>query len=108
MSAMSETKYKPKGWTKYFVDGGIEFEINESNPGVNIEYEEVSSLQACPDDTWSEIVNVESGDREITLNHCVDMEDFEPSEHRYIISVYNKLTKKELRFEISENSMKSV
>ena len=108
MPAISDTKYKPKGWTKYFVDGEIEFEIDESNPGVNIEYEEVSSLRACPDDTWSEIVKIESDDREITLEHCVDMEDFKPSGHRYVISIYNKLTKEYLVFPISEDDMRSV
>ena len=108
MSATSETRYKPKGWTKYFVDGEIEFEIEESDPHVKIEYEEVSSLRACPDDTWSEIVKVESDDREIALEHCVDMEDFEPSGHRYVISVYNKLTKEYLAFQINEGDMRSV
>ena len=106
MSATSETRYKPKGWTKYFVDGEIEFEIEESDPHVKIEYEEVSSLRACPDDTWSEIVKVESDDREIALEHCVDMEDFEPSGHRCGISVDNKVTKAGLVFRNHEGAMK--
>ena len=108
MSATSETRYKPKGWTKYFVDGEVEMEIEEKNPRVKIEYDEVSSLRACPEDTWSEIVKVESDDREISLEHCVDMKDFEPSGHRYVISVYNKLTKEYLVFPISEDDMRSV
>ena len=49
MPAMSETRYKPKGWTKYFVDGEVELEIEEKDPRVKIEYDEVSSLRACPE-----------------------------------------------------------
>ena len=109
VSAVELTRYKPKGWDKYFVDGGVfEVKISESSPRVNIEYEEFGSLQACPDDTLIKTVIVKDDDREITLDHCIDTEDFKPSGHRYIISVYNKLTKKKLKFEISEDTMRSV
>ena len=108
MPAVELTRYKPKGWDKYFVDGGVyEVEIGESNPNVNIEYEEFGSLRACPDDTLVQTVVVKDDNREIAFNHCIDTEDSKPSGHRYIVSVYNKLTKKKRRFEISEDSMKS-
>ena len=109
MAADELTRYKPQGWTKYFVDGGvIEVEIGESDPRVKIEYEEFGSLRACPDDTFIQTVIVKDDDREITLDHCIDTEDSKPSGHRYIISVYNKLTKKKLKFQISEDDMRAV
>ena len=107
MSAMDVTKYKPKAWTKYFVDGPVEVEICERDPSVNIEYEECGSLRACPDDVLSGSVNVEDDDRIINFIRHTYMEDFKPSRHIYSIVVYNKITKKKLIFEVNEDDMEA-
>ena len=107
MSAMDVSRYKPKGWTKYFVDGPVEVELSDSAPRVNIEYEEFGSLRACPNDSLLECVTVEDDEKRVVYTHCIDTEDFKPSGHRYIISVYNKLTNKKLTFHIGEDDMKA-
>ena len=107
MSAMDVTRYKPKGWTKYFVDGPVEVELSDSAPKVNIEYEEFGSLRACSDDSLLECVTVEDDEKIIVYTHCIYTKDFKPSAHVYHINVYNKLTNKKLTFNIGKDDMKA-